>query len=76
MVAGQQVILPVAQPASWEWVGAIFALLPFMVLVMSFSLLSKTVKEVTKPEVIREIRPVAEEVALARVGGRALPRGG
>lgn len=76
MIAGQQVILPKAQPAGWEWVGAIFALLPFMVLVMVFSLLSKTVEEVTKPEVVREIRPIAEEVALARVGARALPRGG
>ena len=76
MVTGQQAVLPVAQTASWEWVGAIFALLPFMVLVMAFSLMSKTVEQVTKPEVVRELRPVAEEVALARIGGRALPRGG
>lgn len=75
IVTGQQVIVPTAQPAGWEWVAGIFALLPFMVLVMVFSLLSKTVEEVTKPEVVREIRPIAEEVAMARAGARALPRG-
>lgn len=53
-------------PAVWEIYALLPAMIIFMVLLMAFRLAEK----VTEPEFIREVRPIAEEVALARAGGR------
>jgi hypothetical protein len=65
MVAGQQ-LQPTVAPAVWE----IYALLPAMIILMVLFMAFRLAGKVTEPEFIREVRPVAEDVALARAGGR------
>lgn len=55
------------QPASWELAEQIWALSPLIVLVMVFSLL----KSLFKPEVLKEVIPIAEKVAVAKAMGSA-----
>jgi hypothetical protein len=52
-------------PAVWE----IYAVLPAMIILMVLFMAFRLVGKVTEPEFIREIRPIAEEAALARAGG-------
>ena len=59
-------------PAVWE----VYALLPAMIIFMVLTMAFKLVSRVTEPEFIREVRPIAEEVAAARTGRKALPPGG
>ncbi len=59
-------------PAAWEWLALMPFMVMFVVLFMAFKLASK----ILEPEVLREVRPIAEEVAMARVGAKALPPGG
>ena len=54
-------------PAGGEWLGAAFALLPLMLLVMMMRAMDKLLE----PEVIREIKPIAEEVIMAKMGRKA-----
>lgn len=61
-----------AAPAVWE----IYALLPAMVLVMAMMMAFRLIDRVTDPEFIREVRPIAEEAAVARMGRKALSAGG
>ena len=55
-------------PAVWE----IYALLPAMIIFMVLVMAMKVVSGAMNPEYIRELRPIAEEVAVAK----ALPAGG
>jgi len=55
-------------PAVWE----IYALLPALTIFMVLAMAMKVVSGVMKPEYVRELRPIAEEVAIAK----ALPSGG
>jgi hypothetical protein len=67
MVEGQQ-LQPTVAPAVWE----IYALLPAMIILMVLLMAFRLVGKVTEPEFIREVRPIAREVAIAK----ALPPGG
>jgi len=60
------------QPASWEWIGQIWALFPVMLVFAVLFMAFKTANKVLEPEVLREVRPIAEEAVRAK----ALPAGG
>ena len=55
----------VVYPAQWEWL----ALIPVMIIFMVLFMVMKIVSGVLKPEFIREVRPIAEKAAIARIGG-------
>lgn len=51
------------QPAfEWEFIGTIYALAPLIVIIMVFFLL----KQLFKPEVLKEVIPIAEKVVVAK----------
>ena len=54
-------------PAGGEWLGTALALLPLMLLVMMMRAMDKLLE----PEVIREIKPIAEDVIMAKMGRKA-----
>lgn len=66
MTQGQQ-LQPTAVPAVWQ----VYALLPAMIILMVLMMSFKVVGRLTEPEVIKEIAPVAAEMA----GRRLLPGG-
>jgi len=71
MAQGQQ-LQPVVATAVWE----VYALLPAMVILMVLVMAFRLIGRVTEPEFIREVRPIAEKAAAARMGVKALPAGG
>ena len=62
-VTAQQTLVPAVAPAQWE----IFALLPFMIIMMVLAMTSKLISRVTEPEFVREVRPIAEKAAAAKM---------
>ena len=63
---------PAPVPLGWE----IWALMPLMILMMILVMVFKLISKILEPEVLREVRPIAEEIALAKVGRKALTPGG
>ena len=59
------------QVASWDLAAIMALMIPILILVMVMSIISKVVTRVTEPEFVKEVKPIAEEVMLAR----ALRRG-
>jgi hypothetical protein len=70
---GENMVMPqqTVAPAVWE----IYAILPAMIIFMVLAMAMKIVSGLMKPEYVRELRPIAEEVAVAKAGGKYLPPG-
>lgn len=51
---------------SWSDVGQLYALLPFLIIMMIMSTLMKTVSKVTEPEFIKEVKPLIGEAVTAK----------
>lgn len=70
---------------SWSSIAELYALVPFMVIMMVMSMVMKIATAVTKPEVIKEVAPIVEaalrppseklETALVAKTGMYLPPG-
>lgn len=63
-------VTPQVAPAQWE----IIAIVPIMVLMMVFTIIMKVVERATEPEFVREVRPIAEEIAMAKIAGKKVPK--
>lgn len=60
-------------PAGWEWIGQMYAMLPFLIIVMVLVMVMKIASRLTEPEVLKEaVIPAAKEVVAAKY----LPAGG